>query len=425
MKVQDRDNEQYIINCLHYYYNGYYYFQSTGEKAIKNSDIQFVSKLKSIELLPCRINELLIELDYSEASFDDLVDRNIIIPKRIYKETVLRIIDDFIDNLENNSGHCSINSIFVYSEKIGFRCVNIIKAAIVLGRKVEITRYDTTGMNIFVDRIFVCDTNSENIYKENPVSINITKSKSLSNFILQSHGINVPKQELVNMKCIEKIKSFIETNGYPVCLKPDMLTESIDVFCNIQNTDELQIALEYLSTRYKYIVIEKSVPGNLYRLYYCGGEMIGITQKLKKYIIGDGVRNIDDLIRQKYKNTAMETVTKENQLVLKRNGLTPETVVDINEKVIISDVATDSDFQVYSTEFGHNKFQQLLEHIASIMKMNFFAIDLIAESICIDCIPCVIEIQESPEFGRNNPLADDFYLAYVKYMMQKYDQISI
>lgn len=104
-------------------------------------------------------------------------------------------------------------------------------------------------------------------------------SKSLTNFLLSTHGINVPKQKLFFIEDLSCTNEFIVEIKYPVCLKPNNLSESKDVYPNIQNREELDRVIAYYKTLHNKFVIEKRHLRNAYRLYYCYGKVLVAIQK--------------------------------------------------------------------------------------------------------------------------------------------------
>ena len=411
----------YILNPLHYYYNGNYYFQSFGNKAIK-----LVSNLVIDEILTmsdkmnrANIEKLLAKNGYGANCFNTLFTMNILIPSKLWRNTTMGILNDFLDTLTSKEPYATINSIFIYSKLHGYKIVNLIKAALDLDVDFHINRLSNTQMEVlFNNGTLIYNINDTNHFNEDLTSVRFSLSKSLSAFLLRSHGIKVPVQKVFLSDDLTGMFSFISSIHYPICIKPDDLTESLDVFPNISSEHEFLDVQKYMSKRHKELIIEKHIEGSVFRFYHCFGRVLDITKKKKKNVTGNGLNTIKELADIKYAARKLRGFTKECVLHLNRSGYSEKYVPQADEVIEFSKTATDSDFEVIPISNADDLYIKLVKKVASIIGLNIFAIDIISESITNFDNPRILEIQESPEIEIGNTVSDMYYSEILKHVLK-------
>lgn len=406
------EKSAYFINPLHYRFKDIFYFQISGSEAINITSTDLILALSDNELNFTKIREILDRLNFTEKTFEILLQKKIIIPAELYPKTIITILEQFEQNLYTSDYSNSINSIFPYSESYSYRIVSVIKAALSLNKTFVLDRISDSGMCVKFKNGYVYNIISENCFNEDPVSIQITKSKSLSSFLLRSHMINVPAQCVLSPKDKEVAFNMAKKIGYPLCIKPDDRAESIDVFPQIYTETELLTVLEYVSKKYDKIILEKHIVGKVYRLYYCFGMLNLAIEKRRKYVIGDGCSTVSKLATQKYGATDLHKYHMDFLLSLAQQNVQPITILPHGCQINISNTANENDFTI--THLINKEFFTWVERIAGIIGMNAFAIDIISDSLSMFNNPAVLEIQECPEFHCDNPIADVFYIELIK-----------
>lgn len=408
----------YKLNFLNYKYNGKYYFQTHFDKSIKIDDIELIDEFtKEKKFTEEKLLQILNKFNYSFGSAEFLKKNNIVIEVSCYRKKVMKILDCLIALIEDTNNNHNINTIFVYSKTYGYRAINIVKAAVELEEEFQIERLYQDDMKIKFNNGYIYDINTkDNIFGENILGCEITRSKSITLHLLSTHDINVPKQKMFYIDRLDRLKEFVDQIKYPICLKPDNMYESKDVFPCVKNDNELNGITEYYKLLYKKFVVEKHIVGNTYRLYYCYGEIIGAIQKGFRFIIGDGLHTIESLIKEKYKLTPLEHYTEECYLTLERMNLGMNEVLEAGEKIHIGNTATDCDFEDFDINLIDPYYNKLAKDVSKAIGLNIFAIDLIAYSLhdIKDIIPTVLEIQEGPEFGRGNLNVNTYYRKILK-----------
>lgn len=395
----------YYLNPLSYLYNGFLYFQSSGNLALKASVQAFPKRLLSYVGNMNYVHvpfELLKEMD-----IEDLTSRNIIIRADLFQKVICRILDDINQIISAEDSQTKLSVIFPFSETTGLRVVSVLKAAVLLKRVFKLVRYGTNEIQVEFENGYCYSTTSDNCFKENVTSIRITKSKSLSSFLLRTHNICVPDQCILKSDDEHGAAELLRQWGFPLCIKPDDKAESVDVFPNIQTENDYWGCWNYMRQMHAEIIIEKSINGPVFRLYYVFGPLDILEYKENSFIVGDGVHPISALITTKY---GFQYCKMYQHDITRALEVQNKKINDIPEKNTIVKISTvfmgGKDLRV---SYGISCVNRaLLERVAKAIHMNIFAIDVIAKD-GDENNPYVIEIQESPEFDQCNPAADLFY----------------
>lgn len=163
--------------------------------------------------------------------------------------------------------------------------------------------FNENGYSIDVDEFVI--KKDDDIIKEystknfnNIKSHNTAKNKPLSNSIFSQNDIPVPKHEIIdnNNKYVYMYDTQIE---FPCVLKPIDGMQGKDVNTFIKNIEQFRIILENLLKKYKKVMIENQVYGDNYRVFVFNDEIMDIIKREQPFIIGDGKKNVDQLINDK------------------------------------------------------------------------------------------------------------------------------
>ncbi|PSO45369.1 MAG: hypothetical protein BRC25_02345 [Parcubacteria group bacterium SW_6_46_9] len=139
--------------------------------------------------------------------------------------------------------------------------------------------------------------------------------------------------------------------GYPLAVKPTHGSLSKHVTVNIENKNELNHAIDIakqFSARY---IVEKHLPGNLYRATVVNRERVFVCQKRRPHVVGDGEHTIKQLIKSKnandsrghtkQKNTTLHVIdTDRARQFLTDTEYNLASVPNLNEMVLLSNTYT-------------------------------------------------------------------------------------
>src|SRR5690625_1617824 len=102
--------------------------------------------------------------------------------------------------------------------------------------------------------------------------------KDVTKQILKEAGIPVPEgKEFTTANSEEEIIQYAASLGYPVVVKPTDGSFGRGVMSEITTEEELRHSLQYVREQIEEdrIIVEKHIPGNDYRLYVVGDEVVG------------------------------------------------------------------------------------------------------------------------------------------------------
>ncbi len=126
--------------------------------------------------------------------------------------------------------------------------------------------------------------------------------KDATKQLLAKAGIPVPEgKQFSQEQTVEEMLEYAREIGYPVVIKPTDGSFGRGVLSDIQTEEELRHSIDYLRTELnpKQIIVERYVPGEDYRLYVVGDEVIGAILRVPPNVVGDGINSIESLIEIK------------------------------------------------------------------------------------------------------------------------------
>lgn len=178
-------------------------------------------------------------------------------------------------------------------------------------------------------------------------AVDIVHHKNRAKEYLNKLNVPTPKGIMIDVHTNQselKLKQRKSSLNFPLVVKPTLGSLGKGVTTNIQNEDELSIAIQAIKDNYEYyneIIIEEYVEGDEYRVYVVGNEVSAVTKKVTANVIGDGVSNVNQLIRMKNKERkknpylVRKLITVNDAVIkyLEKNNLSLETIPQKGEIV--------------------------------------------------------------------------------------------
>lgn len=175
----------------------------------------------------------------------------------------------------------------------------------------------------------------------------IGKDKEKTKKALKEAGVLVPEGKQFSAAIMdEKILSDADKLGYPLVLKPTDGSFGRGVVSNITSAGELEFSLEYIRNELgmRDVIVEQYIPGNEYRLYVVGEEVVGAIQRIPANVVGDAKSSIQTLIDRKNEERSLNPrlvscpiqLGQEVSDMLGRKGYTVDTVPEQGEQVFLS-----------------------------------------------------------------------------------------
>lgn len=128
----------------------------------------------------------------------------------------------------------------------------------------------------------------------------IQKNKHVAKYFLESAGIKTATGEVFKIADKKSIFNFIKHIGFPVIIKQLSGTHGSLVFLGVSSKKAVEQTLKKISAQGKsQILIEKEFKGKEYRLMATKDKFLAATYRVPANVIGDGQKNIKQLIRKK------------------------------------------------------------------------------------------------------------------------------
>ena len=221
-------------------------------------------------------------------------------------------------------------------------------------------------------------------------SATIAKRKYLTNLILSSYGIDVPKQETLNsaidaIKFFNKYKRIVikpaqQLGGKGITLLPETEQEVIQSY----NT-----ALEMNRSKGNTKVLgEEFINGENYRFLVVGEKVVGIVWRKSPRVIGNSKNTIRELIDQRNKERKMLMlkpipIDSEVEIRLKNADLTLDTIPKEGQEIILRyncNLSTGGTTEECSN-IVDPYYKELAVKATKALGLEFGGVDVIAEDI--------------------------------------------
>ena len=128
------------------------------------------------------------------------------------------------------------------------------------------------------------------------IGVDIASDKSLTNRLLDSAGLPVPRSETVETE--EETVAAAKRLGYPCVVKPLDGNHGRGVHLDLRSEEDVRAAFHGASaeSRSGDLVVETYVAGNDYRCLVIGGKVAAIAQRVPASVTGDGSHTVRELV---------------------------------------------------------------------------------------------------------------------------------
>lgn len=206
--------------------------------------------------------------------------------------------------------------------------------------------YITTGA-----RVLRASSNGDVLGRLDGEAVMLVKQKDIAKSVLRYGGFSVPEGECFNpeekdlARLYFRVMGPIFKNGF--CMKPSNGGLGKDVYVGIRTQSEFDAAFDQISKNGNRVLLEEVVSGPVYRVLYVGGKVSAIRVGRPKSVVGDGVSSISQLVKEKNKARAQNTLHQHYPLrlgkaeiaYLEAQHLTPHSVPKDSERVFLSAVS--------------------------------------------------------------------------------------
>jgi len=223
------------------------------------------------------------------------------------------------------------------------------------------------------------------------IGSDIGKEKDICKNVLMEHEFPVPRGYIAYS--LEEALEIAEELGYPVVLKPDRGHHGEGVEVNLKNEDELKEAYEITREHSEYILVEKYLEGDDYRVLVIGNKVLAVAKRIPAHVVGNGTSNIEELVSLTNQDPARGkghsglltklSLSEEELACLKRQGITPKYVPKEEERIYLRSVAnlsTGGTAEDHTDDINPD-LRRVLEKVSKIIGMDVMGIDIIADDI--------------------------------------------
>lgn len=233
-------------------------------------------------------------------------------------------------------------------------------------------------------RIWTAETDATSAIAEG-----IASDKDLTKSLLQSCGVPIPEGRIVSSP--EDAWEAAEDIGLPVVVKPVDGNHGRGVSTELMTRAEVEAAYPLAKSEGSEVMVERFVRGNEHRLLVVGGRTVAAASGETASVVGDGTSTVTQLIDTQLNTDPRRGTTEEFplnvirpgddaavMLEIKRQGLTPDSVVPAGKEVLIQrngNVAFDV------THLLHPSVAATAALAARVVGLDIAGIDLVAEDI--------------------------------------------
>ncbi|MGI8929520.1 MAG: cyanophycin synthetase [Candidatus Limnocylindrales bacterium] len=245
------------------------------------------------------------------------------------------------------------------------------------------------------------------------IGVDIASDKGLTNSLLSSAGLPVPKAEVVQSE--DAAVAAAARIRYPVVVKPLDGNHGRGVSLDLRTEEDVRraypIALD--ESRRRDVVVESYVTGNDYRMLVIGGKLAAVAQRVPAGVTGDGRHTVRELVdlenadpRRGIGHERVLTrirVTQAAEELVAKQGLTLDDVPAKGQRVQLASTGNMSTggTAIDRTREAHPDNIEIAETAARIVGLDVAGIDFIAPDITVPVREqggAIVEVNAAPGF---------------------------
>ncbi|MBC2714585.1 MAG: hypothetical protein HF978_04675 [Desulfobacteraceae bacterium] len=270
--------------------------------------------------------------------------------------------------------------------------------------------------------------NNYKVQLDDPVILSLAGDKAVCYALMQQHGIKVNDHCVFCLNSIPRAEGFINEHDGLFVIKPAVDTSAgLGVTTHIKTSREGRKAAVLASIYGNKIIIERFIPGELYRLLFLNGKMIHATRRRGIWLESDGRRTVIQLFQNEIqKNTRLKYIASADKLrtnqdaiyTLKAQGLTCDSITETGRKVLVlGNPDGKGNLSEEVPNYSENVTQLICPDIrkaagkaAGVINSQFAGIDLITIDPTVplqESRGSIIEINTTPGLHHHSNLIND------------------
>ena len=217
----------------------------------------------------------------------------------------------------------------------------------------------------------------------------IASDKDLTKSLLKSCGVPIPEGQVVNSP--EEAWEAAQDIGLPVVVKPSDGNHGRGVTLDLRKKEDIEAAYHVAYPEGSDVMVERFIPGDEHRLLVVGGKVVAAARGEVVSITGNGRNTVRELIdsqlnsdprrghEEEYPLELIDLDTDAKaQLEIKRQDLTPESVPEAGQQVVIQ---RNGNVAVDCTDDVHPEVAYIAQLAAKVVGLDIAGIDMVAQDI--------------------------------------------
>jgi cyanophycin synthetase len=264
------------------------------------------------------------------------------------------------------------------------------------------------GQGIYQQRIRATMTSATSA-----IAVDMASDKNLTNRMLDSAGLPVPKSEVVNTA--DGAVAAAKRIGYPCVVKPLDGNHGRGVHLDLRSEDDVRAAFAGArkESRSGDLVVETFIYGNDYRCLVIGGKVAAIAERVPASVVGDGkhtVRELVDIVNSDprrgighEKVLTRIAVNEAAELLVREQGYAMDRVPPKDERVklaLTGNMSTGGT-SIDRTIEAHPDNVEIAEMAARVVGLDVAGIDFICPDITVpvrETGGAIVEVNAAPGF---------------------------
>ena len=245
------------------------------------------------------------------------------------------------------------------------------------------------------------------------IAVDIASDKKLTNRLLDSAGLPVPRSEVVETE--DEAAAAAKRLGYPCVVKPLDGNHGRGVVLDLRDEAAVRAAFPVAQreTRSRDVIVESFITGNDYRCLIIGGKLAAVAERVPAHVDGDGTHTIRELVdavnADPRRGIGHEKVLTKIRLdanaeaVLAEQGYTPEAVPEPGAfvKLALTGNMSTGGTSIDRTMEAHPDNIEIAETAARVVGLDIAGIDFICPDIATPVRETgggIVEVNAAPGF---------------------------
>jgi len=243
------------------------------------------------------------------------------------------------------------------------------------------------------------------------VTLDLARNKPLVSTLLSGQGIHVPPFHAFRFHDIASAKAFLYSQNAPCVVKPALACAGgKGVTTHVRTLRDLTRAVLFASAFDPLVMIERQIPGDVYRLLYLDGKLVDAIRRRQPHVVGDGRSTIRELIRAENRRR-VETSGKSALKVLvidfdcrktlRRSNLTLDFVPEKGRVVVVKTTTNESAAHECDSvrKLLDSELVRECARATEILGIRLAGVDVITQDVGLPLSQCggaIIEVNASP-----------------------------